>query len=490
MLRGGGNLKQLSNDVEALQSDVDELYERADANELAAALSKVKLGLTLEIDYINLAGKAGKLNGKTLYYKDQYGKDVDSFNSTNKLSSIFHLNMDSQIAKNLKFAGRLAMAKNWADFTHGGSVRDADYGSSPIGSSALYVPRAYLDYTITPNLVATIGRQPASEGPGYNLRDNSKRQSTYPQLMLSANGDGVVFTYKFADASLRLGYAKLYQYDDGNSGTFFNQQKVKDAHIGIAMLESKLPKRITAGESFVALSTNYTTKGILPMPLGDDILFLNTGDELMTNLYFENNNVFNTGLSLFASVAYHKGLNAVDNTKIVEKAIYDATYNAVLPVAQISNSLNPSTMQPRPSAQVKAMSEAVATGAAKKKVADSKNTIANLKLHEKDSYAAHVGLRYDFSKKFKAGYEFFWGSKYWYSILRPTVSDPLEAHTTRGMAHDIYGIYQLDLYQFFRLSYTNVQRQYTRSGYNFGQVDKLDSPEVLHNYMLTYNLKF
>ncbi len=36
----------------------------------------------------------------------------------------------------------------------------------------LYVDRAYLDCYITPEWIATIGRQPGTDGPGSNLRNN------------------------------------------------------------------------------------------------------------------------------------------------------------------------------------------------------------------------------------------------------------------------------------------------------------------------------
>ena len=76
------------------------------------------------------------------------------------------------------------------------------------------------------------------------------------------------------------------------------------------------------------------------------------------------------------------------------------------------------------------------------------------------SYALHVGARYDFGSHFKLGYEYFHGSKNWYGFSRVSANDPLNIRNTRGDVHDVYAIFQLDQFQFFRLSYTHLKRNY------------------------------
>lgn len=112
----------------------------------------------------------------------------------------------------------------------------------------------------------------------------------------------------------------------------------------------------------------------------------------------------------------------------------------------------------------------------------------NGKFNEEDGYAVHVGGRYDFTKALKVGYEFFWGSRYWYTMSRPSINDPLNIRMTRGTAHDFYVIYQLDRYQFLRLSYTNIQNIWGNRGLPFGGAKK-DKARA-DNIMLMYNVKF
>lgn len=59
---------------------------------------------------------------------------------------------------------------------------------------------------------------------------------------------------------------------------------------------------------------------------------------------------------------------------------------------------------------------------------------------------------------------------------------------TRGTAHDVYVIYQLDRYQFLRLSYTNIQNIWGNRGIPLMGAKKEKSRA--DNIMLMYNVKF
>lgn len=88
-----------------------------------------------------------------------------------------------------------------------------------------------------------------------------------------------------------------------------------------------------------------------------------------------------------------------------------------------------------------------------------KQGYGNGKFNEKDGYAVHVGGRYDFTKALKVGYEFFWGSRYWYTMSRPSINDPLNIRMTRETAHDFYVIYQLDRYQFLLVERKKIKQE-------------------------------
>ncbi|ENL5499542.1 DUF3373 family protein [Campylobacter jejuni] len=411
---------------EAVKAELADLNDRADETEFQAALSKVKFGLEFSTAVSNTNYKVS-------------GQD---YSANNKWMNELHLNMNADINDKTKFYGRLSMAKNWSQMDWSGSPYDLDAGRNTRSSGpVLYVDRAYLDYYITPEWITTIGRQPGTDGPGSNLRNNALRQSTYPALAINALGDAAVITYKPESlqdhkVAIRAAYGKTYQWDEeGKVRDWMSDQKDADANLYYAAVEGELPIE-GMGDNLIIFNVAHMTDFALPLPSIPSILnqgVYNLGDLTLANIHFENYNAFGTNFNYFVSLGYSNGANA-------------------------------HTLSANPVAQ------------------------SQLEFNEKDGYAVHVGGRYDFTKALKVGYEFFWGSRYWYTMSRPSINDPLNIRMTRGTAHDFYVIYQLDRYQFLRLSYTNIQNIWGNRGIPFGGAKK-DKARA-DNIMLMYNVKF
>ncbi|EBH4146188.1 outer membrane tyrosine kinase [Campylobacter jejuni] len=418
---------------EAVKAELADLNDRADETEFQAALSKVKFGLEFSTAVSNTNYKVS-------------GQD---YSANNKWMNELHLNMNADINDKTKFYGRLSMAKNWSQMGWSGSPLDLDAGRNTRSSGpVLYVDRAYLDYYITPEWIATIGRQPGTDGPGSNLRNNALRQSTYPALAINALGDAAVITYKPESlqdhkVAIRVAYGKTYQWDEesGKVRDWMSDQKDADANLYYAAVEGELPIE-GMGDNLIIFNVAHMTDFALPIPgsmlLGDDDEVVNLGNLTLANIHFENYKAFGTNFNWFASLGYSNGSN---------------------------NEINPLLS-----------------------IALQSKGYGNGKFNEKDGYAVHVGGRYDFTKALKVGYEFFWGSRYWYTMSRPSINDPLNIRMTRGTAHDFYVIYQLDRYQFLRLSYTNIQNIWGNRGLPFGGAKK-DKARA-DNIMLMYNVKF
>ncbi|EJP0232966.1 outer membrane tyrosine kinase [Campylobacter jejuni] len=418
---------------EAVKAELADLNDRADETEFQAALSKVKFGLEFSTAVSNTNYKVS-------------GQD---YSANNKWMNELHLNMNADINDKTKFYGRLSMAKNWSQMGWSGSPLDLDAGRNTRSSGpVLYVDRAYLDYYITPEWIATIGRQPGTDGPGSNLRNNALRQSTYPALAINALGDAAVITYKPESlqdhkVAIRAAYGKTYQWDEesGKVRDWMSDQKDADANLYYAAVEGELPIE-GMGDNLIIFNVAHMTDFALPIPgsmlLGDDDEVVNLGNLTLANIHFENYKAFGTNFNWFASLGYSNGSN---------------------------NEINPLLS-----------------------IALQSKGYGNGKFNEKDGYAVHVGGRYDFTKALKVGYEFFWGSRYWYTMSRPSINDPLNIRMTRGTAHDFYVIYQLDRYQFLRLSYTNIQNIWGNRGLPFSGAKK-DKARA-DNIMLMYNVKF
>ncbi|WP_394980280.1 DUF3373 family protein [uncultured Helicobacter sp.] len=393
----------------SLQQQIDELSDRVDSNELQATLNKVKFGLDFNASMNN-------------FFIDNNGV---SSTQANKWLMGLYLNMNADVTKYAKFTGRLAMTKAFGDLSWMPSasyVTSLDAGKGVAGGSAVYVERAYVDLFLGNYWALTVGRLPGTEGPGYNLRNGAARMSTYPALLVNALGDGGVVTFKpYTDAALRVGFAKVYQplYLNLNSGAgnIFNEaggNGQADMNLMFAAFETPfLPK--SAGKSLLMLSYMYISNYSVPPTLvglasnpegaaqtGNTLLGSadgkNIGDLQYANIHLENFNLAGSGFNWFASFTWANGTDS----HLSQVALFNG----------------------------------------------------------QGSYALHIGARYDFGSHFKLGYEYFHGSKNWYAFSRVSANDPLNIRNTRGDVHDVYAIFQLDTFQFFRLSYTYLHRDY------------------------------
>lgn len=412
----GGGLLLLSSSalaatLDSLQKDIDELNDRVDANELAATLNKVKFGLEFTTALNNIQSK-DHTAGTTENYKNRWAMGL-------------YLNMNADVNKYTKFTGRLSMTKAFGDIDLGypavGTIGSLDAGRGIAGGSAIYVERAYVDIYMGKYAALTIGRLPGTDGPGSNLRNSSARMSTYPALAVNALGDGAVLTLKpYTNAALRAGYSKIYQPLNPNTssagGNIWGNKGASDANLFFGAFETPFAPK-SFGQNLLMLTyinlQNYATPYMStgqPKP-NDAISAQNIGDMQYVNLHIENDKMLGTGLNWFVSASYYVGSDG-EVSKLV------AGQNQALattPYAKFAN---------------------------------------------ENAWAVHAGLRYDIGSAFKIGYEYFKGSEYWYAFSRVSINDPFNFRNTRGDVHDVYAIWQLDLNQFFRLSYTRQHLDY------------------------------
>ena len=386
----------------SLQQQIDELNDRVDSNELQATLNKVKFGLDFNASMNN-------------FFIDNNGV---SSTQANKWLMGLYLNMNADVTKYAKFTGRLAMTKAFGDLSWMPSasyVTSLDAGKGVAGGSAVYVERAYVDLFLGNYWALTVGRLPGTEGPGYNLRNGAARMSTYPALLVNALGDGGVVTFKpYTDAALRVGFAKVYQplYLNlySGAGNIFNEaggNGQADMNLMFVAYETPfLPK--SAGKSLLMLSYMYISNYSVPPTLVGLINAdgKNIGDLQYANIHLENFNLAGSGFNWFASFTWANGTDSHNASNMPNMLPQVALFNG------------------------------------------------------QGSYALHIGARYDFGSHFKLGYEYFHGSKNWYAFSRVSANDPMNIRNTRGDVHDVYAIFQLDTFQFFRLSYTYLHRDY------------------------------
>ena len=435
-----------------LEQRVSETEDRLDEIEFQSGLDKIKFGLDFSTGVNDSWFKVGE-------HTTQQGTTPESkYKAHNKWSMELNLNMNANINSSTKFYGRLSMAKNYAmlDPTYD---RAYDYSAGRdlrTSGQSVYVTRAYVDLFFTPEIVATLGRQPGTDGPGSNLRNNAKRQGTYPALIVNTLGDAVVLSYKpnFAKRlqfAVRGAYGKIYQYDkEGNVKDFMSKGETADSDLYYASFEIQPHLGALGRNNLFMVSYARMHDLALDMPeslaaLGvSGVQTLGTIDSV--NVHFESFEAFRLPLNYFVSGSYMKGSNA--------KGLGARALSLVIPNA------------------------------------DAGKTLFN----EESAFAIHAGLRYDFHRYFKIGGEYFYGSQYWFAMSNASFNDPFNIRATRGQAYDVYIISQLDRNQFFRLSYTHIQNKWTNRNAPLGGALSKDDvggyESTADSIMLMYNVKF
>ncbi len=188
----------------------------------------------------------GQLSGVMPFAMDQkrtYDINNDLFYTTR-----LRLGMKAKISKNMSFAGRLNMYKNWGD-SSGAKVfdswnaftMDGTSGGSTSGDS-LQVERAYFNWKNiggTP-FYLSIGRRPSTYGSPTNYRENELRGGTPAGHLVNFNFDGVTVGYKLAELTgvegqvVRFCYGQGFESEWGN-GELFNTSgtaNIEDTHLG------------------------------------------------------------------------------------------------------------------------------------------------------------------------------------------------------------------------------------------------------------------
>lgn len=427
-----------------MQKELGGVEERIDSLETTVLMNKINLGL-------------GFRNRADFYS----GKKVDGSKTANDnvWTTKFHLNMDSQITDNMKFTGRLAMYKYWA--TNAGignaqnmSVYDPIQGRRP-ADSTVFAERAYVDYLIDKDwsvpVTLTIGRQPSSDGPSHQFKDNTVRKSTYSALGFDGAADGLVATADLEkatgveNAAVRLAYGKGYQaYNTTNGSTQYidTSSGVKDTQFYAMFIDGSIPAIKGSLLQFGYVKAMNVTGMSGGANLGNIDIF---------GLMAEFTNISETGLDLFA----HYGISKTDgNTNYVTIPGYG---NVGLMGMQMMGDLG----------------------------------------ENRSGNALWVGGRYalPFAKAGKIGYEYNRGSKYWISFTN-AANDLTNKLATRGSAHEVYYIQPINRYAHLRAGAQFIDYDYAGSGSHLGTPMKLgdmgtqNELKSLTNYYLLFNLLF
>ncbi len=428
-----------------LEERLNELEDSVEQAETKTLVDKISFGLgfnTSVNSYAKTYADGHKHTSRNLY--------------TTKLS----LNMKSKITKNMKFRGKLSMYKYWADSTiHNYSRYDNMQGRVP-GSSSLFVERAFVDWKFTGDKalfpsVLTIGRQPSSDGPSHQFKANTTRKATYSALVFDGASDGIVLTSSLKNvtdisgARVRFAYGKGFQ--DDNTDPFVtnafigSDDTLKDTDVYGLFFESKI-----LGEPNTLFQIGAASlKNIIANSLDtNSTANKNIGDVDFVGIMFEGTNIKNSGVDLFAHIAFARAKPS--------RTVY---YYEGEAFSLLGNGTD---------------------------------------FDEKTANAFWLGGRYTFDNGTRVGLEYNQGSRYWVTATQGAF-DLLNKLSTRGKAYEAYYIYPINRYSFLRLGGVYVDYDYTGSGLFLGEPKKFSdltpdeaqkSVESIKNLYLQFGLRY
>lgn len=426
-------------DKEAQESFNYELEDRIDEVETATLVNKVNFGLELRTRLDNFSTEAAS------------GKDYDR---SSVWSNRFRLNMDSQITRYMKFSGRLSMYKNWADLgDYPLSGLDFAQGRRP-GDSSIYVERAYIDWKVYDGLVPTtltIGRQPSTDGPSYQFKEDTSRKATYSAIAFDGATDGIFATFDLQKVSgiddmvVRLAYGKGFQ---ANTGTNYvgDSDAVDDTDLygiffdsGLGIDGSLLQIGAVRGANLVANTTTSETANNA-----------NLGDVDLVTVMAEFTDLYDSGFDVFGHIAMSRSN----------------------PSGETGTDINGN--------EVGLLSDTGDTD-------------------RKTGYAYWFGGRYTLPlavmKDPKVGLEYNHGTKYWYSFTQGS-NDITNKLATRGDSIELYYIQPINRYAHLRLGAQFIDYDHTGSGYYTGKPYPIGDAEAgealskLQNYYLLFNVSY
>lgn len=413
----GANVETLDENVDNLGDDVEDIDERSEIWDLASRFNFY-----------------GDFRARGDYYSADsvFGRTID--NDT-ILTNRFRLNMRVKATENVEFKGRLAMFKTWGNqssFTNEGNAMyplfDGNVTRSPVGDSALYVDRAFVNWNNIGGLPIwfSIGRRPTTDGPPAHIRLGADERLATPMAFMDWPFDGLSVGYAWdwgveslGSSRVRFCYGRGFEagLEDDVTGSIDDMD-----FAGISWDIMKKDDRFAYIQSFMAYDLiNYPN-------FQDPIINANFGD--------------------MSGMGERKNLGDVWHTS----AVY------MDKVADLNYFVSGGWSQTQPDSNG---------------IFNDPFDMSGPNTDEENGYSVYLGLRYDLEDGgLKFGAEWNYGSQYWLAMAPGHDEIYQSKLATRGQVYELYTIWNLPTGEaiskyaktFVRLGYQHYEYDYFGSG--------------------------
>lgn len=487
MASGGPNVDDLERKIEELSRQLEELKSQMGKQaEVDSATSDQLSDLTDSLEGFDERAEAWDLAARFRWTGD-FRTRLDYYNAdtvfgrslendtlwTNRL----RLGLRVKATENVEFKGRLAMYKAWgmqSAFTDDSGaiwpLFDGNVTRSPVGDSAIYVDRAYLNWNNIGGAPVwfSIGRRPTTDGPPSQIRLGLDERLATPVAFFNYGFDGAVLGYGYNWGNEALGTGKIrFCYGRGFEDGLLEDNQINDV-------------------DFAGLNWDATQSGNRLLNIQSYMVFNAFNYPNFQNL------VVDQTFGEISGMGERANLGNILHSDIVFQD----------EIANFNYFVSGGWSQTQPNDNGMFNDYAAMAGGMTGPNTDNEN-----------GYALYAGVRYDLDDLgLKLGAEYNYGSEYWIGFTPGADDIYMSKLATRGNVFEIYSIYDIPAGEavskygraFVRLGYQYYDFNYAGSGdwnmapYDFSSdADKMkmemmgmDPVESAHQIYLTFEAFF
>lgn len=394
---------------------------------------------------------------------------VEKYDTDNEFipTTKFHLNMHSRVNNNLSFAGRLAAYKAWGDSSgvkfNAGSLGDVtldgNTSSVPHGDT-IRLERAYFVYSGGTELPFSfsLGRRPSTDGPPLEYGRNSMEAGSPLAPIINWQFDGASLSFGLEDltgipgAAFKLCYGLGFEGDWGNSYSLQNTSAdVEDVHM-IGFIATLYDDDIISAQLNYAhaedITDGFTGLTVMPLIVGYD---KTTGNYTFSR----NEGGYISRMEPQTEIGDWDGASLLLRGNLEEWTEKDIDVF----LAFSWSHTDPSNISQNPF--YKLMGQGLLS--------------SNDQLESRHGYSIYAGILVPMPMDAKLGFEYNWGSKYWFNFTGAEDSLAGSKLAARGQVFETYYIQPIVKKNLFlKIGGKFYDYEYTGSGNPLGAPVKVD----------------
>ncbi len=394
------------------------------------------------------------------------------------------INMNAKTDEGVKFTGRIRF-----DHSSQGDQRLCILSPQHLGAelpasssnkfTTFDVDRAFVDVPFMHDgvvpLTLTGGILPTTGGMSSNIIENTPRRSVFPTIMFDSNVYGGIATANLSnllgiDTYVRAIVGKGYTLNDNMFYYQCNRENIQNNDVAGIFAELKIPLPANIDNTFWIGYNNNANIKATP--------FL--GGAHAENKYSNTNIKYQQDLGSIANYGAGWELRAVPLGESVGTLDLFAHYSVSDPSANgncVNYTATDNSGDCNGVGKLAVTKDPSTISGNSKAVAYYDSEMARGGLLKNTGQAVYTGFKYtapwdSYSTKF--GYEFNYGSKYWWSATQGS-EDIFNKIATRGNAHEVYVSQNIAKNVYVRVGYLEIDEKFTGSGWHFGKPDDKDA---------------